>query len=796
MQARLTATLLASLVTSTSLLAATTSIPLALPRPDGRPGNPAKPVQVYILAGQSNMVGMGDITGARPYRTTVFLSADPALIPGVLANEHGLARHGIYQSDAADAPQGARAWVHAGGYDPARQDAARSAVHETTVALGTTSAMLPAMDAPHTTVVRAYLEVPTSGIYTVHPGYESSTYAVATLDGREVYRRNPGEPAQTTNVTLEARQRHPIEITYFKGGSAAFWMRQVDIPGRGDLETITRVDGLFPYLLDEEGRWTERRDVQFRDARLAADGLGSPLSPLSNRGRSVGPELGMGHVLGTYHDAQVLLIKTAQGNRSLGFDFRPPSSGRLQPDDENEGLEYRLMVEGVQDTLDRIAEIVPDYQGQGYEIAGFAWWQGHADRFSAALAQEYEQNLVNLIGDVRAEFDVPEMPAVVATIGFDGYRLQPQFQGIFDAQMAVADPRRHPALAGTVATVDIRDFVREVEESPRPEGHHYNRNAETYLLVGEALGRAMVRLHGGEAEPIPLSGRAGRAAAVAARTDEAEPTEAERAAARAPLQPIIRHGLAPEFIARNRDALARAFDDPDSQAEAALNGLVALYNTVGIHEYDWQPFGPHRTKMEWDYHTFDPAEQPEPGTERDRLGRYRDVTYPDGMEHWYKPGFNAQAAGWQRGLAPFASINGELKAWGSCTGGFCGCGEEPNTLWEHEVLLKRGVFAVPPIENGYVHRILIGGMSHVGAGDGARVYLNGELIHARRTAVDRRAGGRAIGTVIGKDWWPAFEDGQVHLAATSFLKYYPRTDNYGNYITVFFQRMKLPPLDL
>jgi len=42
------------------------AIPLELSRPDEKPGNLQKPVKVYILAGQSNMVGMGDIAGARP----------------------------------------------------------------------------------------------------------------------------------------------------------------------------------------------------------------------------------------------------------------------------------------------------------------------------------------------------------------------------------------------------------------------------------------------------------------------------------------------------------------------------------------------------------------------------------------------------------------------------------------------------------------------------------------------------------------------------------------------------------
>ena len=73
--------------------------------------------------------------------------------------------------------------------------------------------------------------------------------------------------------------------------------------------------------------------------------------------------------------------------------------------------------------------------------------------------------------------------------------------------MAVGDPQQHPEFGGTVSTVDTRDLWREVEESPKEQDYHYNRNAETYMLVGEALGRAMVRLQGGQAEVIPKSDR-------------------------------------------------------------------------------------------------------------------------------------------------------------------------------------------------------------------------------------------------------------------------------------------------
>ncbi len=37
-------------------------------------------------------------------------------------------------------------------------------------------------------------------------------------------------------------------------------------------------------------------------------------------------------------------------------------------------------------------------------------------------------------------------------------------------------------------------FWKEAEESPRDQGFHYNGNAETYMMVGDALGRGMVKL--------------------------------------------------------------------------------------------------------------------------------------------------------------------------------------------------------------------------------------------------------------------------------------------------------------
>ena len=77
-------TILVMAMTLQGFPAVAREIPAVLPRPDGKPGDSTKPVKIYILAGQSNMVGMGDLTGARPPWPSVMLSADPAIIPGMM----------------------------------------------------------------------------------------------------------------------------------------------------------------------------------------------------------------------------------------------------------------------------------------------------------------------------------------------------------------------------------------------------------------------------------------------------------------------------------------------------------------------------------------------------------------------------------------------------------------------------------------------------------------------------------------------------------------------------------------
>jgi len=778
-------------------------IPQQLPRPDGKPGDPTKPVQVYILAGQSNMVGMGEITGARCRYNGIFLTADPAAPIGPWAvyrvGLYKILPHGVYVSADADAEKGAVASLYPGAYNPATDYEKAVPVKTQQVPLGVAQGELPALSGPHTVVVRGFIDVPESGNYTIHPGHGTSSYNITLLDGREVYRKQPGAQPTIEKVWLEAGKRYPIKITYLKGGSTALWLSQEDLVGKGDLETVTKRDGKFPYLLDDQGNWTVRQDVYYQDARI--DFKGSPLSPTSNNGKTIGPEVGFGYVVGTFHDEQVLLIKTAMGNRALGFDFRPPSSGRTDPDNKWESLEYKLMVEGVRKVLGDIDKIVPGYKGQGYQIAGFVWWQGHKDSFDERLISEYEQNLVNLIKDVRAEFKVPDLPVVIATVGFGGYNMADKFRRIWEAQMAVADPQKHPEFAGTVATVDTRPFWREPDDSPASQDYHYNRNAETYMLVGEALGRAMVELRGGKAAAVPYVSQQKpeppRPSTAPAETTE--PTAEQKAAAQAALRPIVLDALVPSFVAQNRDALlAAASGERPARVSQFLvdmmERLCDIYRAAGIHDYDWHVFGPDLRNVEWDYFSFDPPE----ALPKEKEPRYRKVTFPKGMENWFAPEFDPARAGWKKGLPPFGQLGGKLAPLReTCTLDICGCGTAPRTLWEKEVLLIRGTFEFPPLKPGHRYRILVGGSAHVNAGEGFAIYVNGKLVAESPVGVGKRQGAQPRGTFVYNDFRDEFKGGKVTIAVISFLRYStPRGPiPPSGHLSVWVEEARLPPLE-
>jgi len=217
----------------------------------------------------------------------------------------------------------------------------------------------------------------------------------------------------------------------------------------------------------------------------------------------IGPELGFGWVVGNATDEPVLLIKCAWGGKSLGVDFRPPSSGlppyslgdkqdaALKADPKLVGKYYREMLELTKAALANVKELVPGSNGK-YTLAGFGWHQGWNDRINDKFNGEYEANMVNFIRDVRKELAAPELPFVIAETGMNGpTEMHPRALGLMKAQEAAAT---RDEFRGTAAFVSTKNFWRPVEESPNSQGYHWNCNAGTYYMIGESMGEAMLKL--------------------------------------------------------------------------------------------------------------------------------------------------------------------------------------------------------------------------------------------------------------------------------------------------------------
>ncbi len=298
---------------------------------------------------------------------------------------------------------------------------------------------------------------------------------------------------------LVAAATEPLKVFILAGQSNMEGQAVVDLEGkdynqgRGTLVTLMRdskKNTRFQHLKDAQGKWTVRDDVwvhyQRENAPLLVGGLGLGFSVYGDP-HHFGPELQFGHVLGDQLDNQVLLIKTAWGGKSLYRDFRPPSSGGVV------GPYYTKMLAEIRTALANLKKDFPGYRGGGYELAGFVWYHGWNDGINPQTAvPEYETNLVNLIRDVRRDLNAPKLPIVIGELTGPWIVAPAEWTQLRQAQAAAA---ARPEFKGNVRYVETHTFVRPPEDSPNPShGHHEFGNAETYFLVGDALGKGMLSL--------------------------------------------------------------------------------------------------------------------------------------------------------------------------------------------------------------------------------------------------------------------------------------------------------------
>ena len=314
-----------------------------------------------------------------------------------------------------------------------------------------------------------------------------------------------------------------VQVFILLGQSNMLGMGQIEPATKdGTLEYAVQTKKKYPYLVSPGGNWTTSQNVRYVQVMMRRDQMAVLHNEwMTVKGKTIGPELGIGHYVGDALDAPVLLLKSCIGNRSLGWDLLPPGSKGYEFTDRDKKTGKELVYtyagykespmrwekgtepqkigwyagkqydDDVADAKKVLAEFEQyDPGAKEYEIAGFFWWQGDKDRYDAGLASHYEQNLVHLIEQLRQDFNAPNAKFVLATLGQTKKGDAGNDGLILDAQLAVdGNNGKYPEFKGNAATVYSNPLSHGGASNS-----HYNGNAETYMDIGEAMGKAMVDL--------------------------------------------------------------------------------------------------------------------------------------------------------------------------------------------------------------------------------------------------------------------------------------------------------------
>ena len=209
----------------------------------------------------------------------------------------------------------------------------------------------------------------------------------------------------------------------------------------------------------------------------------------SSSKETFGPELVFGHHIAQYIDEEIILLKVAEGGTDLYEKWRSPSmEARLGVSDEP--TNYPLLVEHLTEVQTNISVHFPEYEGLQVEteLAGFVWFQGWNDGIlpvAPTYAPAYEENLTDLVTDLRNDLDMPDLPVLIAQSQND------DFYGtiIQQAQRAVADQIGN---AQSFITTDLSNSF------------HYDPAA--VLVIGDRMAAAMADLlREDESEATPLA---------------------------------------------------------------------------------------------------------------------------------------------------------------------------------------------------------------------------------------------------------------------------------------------------
>lgn len=461
-----------------------------------------KPLQVYILAGQSNMTGMVSSSTlehlkmfpdtAKEFKDLFDKDGNPVILDDV------------YVSQWKDKDSGKLAPKYGGGkgerFGPEYPFGVymRKALNEPILIIKTSQGGKD---------INYHFRPPSAGTWTPPPGHPD-------LIKKEDLPPPPKVPIPkkldipddwTPGKDVELKKRH-MGLSGFKGSE------------------IGEMNGVYPiYIMYDLREKIKGNPFQKGDLILGVDGSGFREDPIQQwRDAFYGSKTIDG-------DWMITVTRWRKGKiKTFDFDICDTiEGGRAKLPEHIEAMKqaaiekkkltgsyYRDMINYTKTVLKDIKKYDPDYdETAGYELAGFVWFQGYNDYVNGGVYpnrdkprgyEQYTWLLEHFIRDVRKDLNVPKLPFVIGVMGVGGDQDPPTSQlGYFQqAQAAVA---KEPEFKDTVINVRTGKYWDYKLEALIAKDHKIRSKMNELKdegLEGEALKKAYAEYRAKHITPL------------------------------------------------------------------------------------------------------------------------------------------------------------------------------------------------------------------------------------------------------------------------------------------------------
>ena len=221
-------------------------------------------------------------------------------------------------------------------------------------------------------------------------------------------------------------------------------------------------------------------------AKIVAKVEGQLSTQYGTDGAHFGPEVGMGFNLADDIDKNIVIVKCGGTAGSLAEEWLPPRSS-------GPGTYYTQMVEDIKDAMGRVTEL-GGTSGQPAEFAGMVWFHGYDDVFNNAFRGAYATNLRNLINDIRTEFDLPNLPIVIAELGAQGANPDAAELEMREIQKGVVEATENTVLTATSELITGFDTSNPTEVYD--SASNYWGRADVMIQIGYQFAADMLALRG------------------------------------------------------------------------------------------------------------------------------------------------------------------------------------------------------------------------------------------------------------------------------------------------------------